>query len=74
MRKQRQRNQTLTVDVRVNCQQAAGAGYAQATSFFIRPWELLVLRFVYMLYFAATLLVYRFAGAGGLCVCEHLVS
>jgi len=32
-----------------------------------------VLRFVYMLYFAATLLVYRFAGAGALCVCEHLV-
>jgi hypothetical protein len=32
--------------------------------------ELLVLRFVYMLYFAATLLVYRFAGAGTLCVYE----
>ena len=35
--------------------------WGQATSFFVRPVWLLVLRCTYLLYFAATLLVYRFA-------------
>ena len=60
----------LFADVPLFLSISSRTGYAQATSFFIRPVELLVLRFIYMLYFAATLLVYRFAGAGPLCIYE----